>query len=139
MGKFARRRQRHDELENNIMDIVRPFTDRRHLPDRRVSFGGIPCSFDVKSNIFVEDSSHDEYVNLWNEGEPVFIVFTNKQEPDIIYADWIIFLMWQGPFPATERSTSGDPFYRIASNRTLEEFLAKAKEELTNWFLPKIS
>lgn len=126
MGKFEERRRKHDKFENDVMDIVRPFTDRRHLPDRRVSFGDVPCSFDVKTNIFVEDNSHDEYFKLLSEGEPVFIIYRYKE---IVYADWITNLKWIGPFPASPKSTSGDPYYRIESQRTLAAFLKHARAE----------
>ena len=122
MGKFEERRKEHDELEISIMNIIRPFTDRKHLPDRRVSFGGIPYSFDVKTNVFVEDNSRDEYFRLWNEGEQVFIVFKDKSD-DIIYADWIINLKWKGPYPPSPNSTSGDPYYIVSSSKTLDDFL----------------
>ena len=128
---FEERAKKHDELENEIMGIVRPFTDRKHLPDRRVSFGGVPCSFDVKTTIFVEDNSHDEYFRLWNEGEPVFIVYqiTTSQ----LYADWIINISWAGPFPPSKNSTCGDPYYRIDGGRGLNEFLNNAEHEIVGW------
>jgi len=122
MSRFEKRRQEHDKLENRIMDIIRPFTDRKHLPDRRVSFGGIPYSFDVKTNVFVEKNSHDEYFRLWNEGEQVFIVFQDKNRK-MLYADWIINLNWSGPHPPRSQSTSGDPYYIVSSQKTLNDFL----------------
>ena len=128
MSRFEKRLKIHDEFEDEVMNIVRPFTNRRHLPDKRVSFGGIPCSFDVKTNIFVEDSSHEEYFRLLREGEPVFIIFKDKQK-DITYADWIDNLVWAGPFAPRERSTSGDSYYRITSQRTLDEFLKSVMVE----------
>ena len=128
MDKFERRVKIHDKFENEIMDIVRPYTDRRHLPDRRVSFGGVPCSFDVKSTVFVEANSHDEYFRLLKEGEPVFIVFKDKND-DVLYGDWIDDLVWAGPFAPSDNSTSGDYYYRITSQRTLADFLKNARAE----------
>ena len=59
--KFTERMKRHDEFENEVMDIIRPYTTRRHLPDRFVSFKNKIYAWDAKTSIFVEDKSHDEY------------------------------------------------------------------------------
>lgn len=128
---FRERAEKHDKIENEIMNMIRPFTDRRHLPDRRISFADTPCSWDLKTNIFVEDSSHDEYFRLWGEGEPVFIVYVNADGK--YYADWIINLSWQGPFPPSQKSTSGDPYYRIDGGRELMDFVNNAKYEVESW------
>lgn len=135
--RFERRAERHDVLENKIMDIIRPYTDRRHLPDRRVSFAQTPVSWDLKTNIFVENNSHDEYFRLWSEGEPVFIVYQNgdgeKYGDGRFYADWIINLTWHGPFPASANSTCGDDYYRISGGRELMEFIKYATFEVEGW------
>jgi hypothetical protein len=120
-NKFHERKKKHDEFEEKVMDIMRPFTTRRHLPDRFVSFNDKLYAFDMKTTPFVEDKSHDEYFRLCREENiPVFIVYVNDGE---IMADWITKLTWQGPFPPSEKSTCGDPYYKISGGRTLEEFL----------------
>jgi len=129
---FIPRAEEHDRIEVSIMNHMRKFTDRRHLPDRRVSFSQTPCSWDLKTNVFVESNSHDEYFRLWAEGEPVFIVYRNKDNNDY-YADWIINLSWTGPISPSANSTSGDPYYRIAGGRTLDEFLKSAAREVSGW------
>jgi hypothetical protein len=124
MSKFSERAKIHDELETSVMNIIRPFTDRRHLPDRRISFKQVPVSFDIKTTIFVEENSHDEYFRLWDEGEQVFIVYKNLYNPHAeILADWIINLAWSGPYPPSPNSTSGDPYYKISGGKPLMEFL----------------
>ena len=52
--KFAERIKAHDKFENEIMDVMRPFTTRKHLPDRFVSFSDRLYAWDAKTNIFVE-------------------------------------------------------------------------------------
>lgn len=141
-GRFHRRAARHDELEARVMDVVRRFTDRKHLPDRRVSFSQTPVSFDVKTNVFVEDNSRNEYFRLWEEGELVFIVFRDgdgeKYGDGKLYADWIVNLKWRGPFPASERSTSGDDYYRISDGRPLFDFLETAATEVLEFQLDPV-
>ena len=133
---FDKRREKHDKIENVIMDKMRPYTDRKHLPDRRVSFSQIPCSWDMKTNVFVEDNSYDEYWRLYLEGEPVFIVYINGDGDEYgdgkLYADWIFNIDWSGPFQASKKSTCGDDFYRISGGRLLEEFLIKVGTEIKN-------
>lgn len=128
---FRERAEKHDKLENEVMDMIRPFTDRRHLPDRRISFADTPCSWDFKATIFVEDSSRDEYFRLWNDGEPVFIVYLNNDGK--YYADWITNLSWLGPFPPSKKSTCNDPYYRIDGGRELMDFVNNAKYEVESW------
>jgi hypothetical protein len=95
--KFAERIKAHDKFENEIMDVMRPFTTRKHLPDRFVSFSDRLFAWDAKTNIFVEKNSHDEYFRVQNEnGIPVFIVYKNN---GITMAGWITELKWEGPFP----------------------------------------
>jgi len=124
---FRSRMKEHDELETRIMDIIRPFTDRKHLPDRRVSFHNKPVSFDVKTRVFVEDNAHDEYFRLLAGGEPVFIVYQNgdgkKYGDGKLYAGWIEQLTWAGPFKKSTRSTCGDNYYRISGGVPLADFL----------------
>ena len=133
---FDKRRHEHDIWEEKIMDIIRPFTDRRHLPDRRVSFGQLPCSWDLKTTVFVEDQSRREYLRLWDEGELVFIVYKNGDGDQYgdgeWYADWVKYLDWIGPFPPSPRSTSGDDYYRIDAGRKLKlkDFLERAGDEV---------
>jgi len=133
---FNKRRQKHDALEEDVLNIVRPYTDRRHLPDRRVSFSGIPCSYDFKTNVHVENNSYKEYMRLWSEGELVFIIYQNGDGEEYgdgeLYADWIQYLNWIGPIPASINSTSGDNYYRIGTGRKLKlkDFLKKANDEV---------
>ena len=126
-NKFRRRVKRHDELEIKVMNVMRPRTTRKHLPDRWVSFNDKIYPWDMKSNVFVEDNSHDEYFRLLDEGYRPFIVYRNKQD-GIIRADFIDNLTWSGPFPATKRSTTGDDYYRIAGGRLLDDFLDGLQE-----------
>lgn len=116
----------HDELENKVMDIIRPYTDRKHLPDRWVSLGGVLCPFDVKTTVHCEDNSHDEYLRLFNDGYGMFVVY---QDFGVLYADWFDKLTWRGPYPPTARSRSGDPFYRVSGGRPYEKWCLVAPRE----------
>lgn len=122
MSLFETRRIQHDRKEDEVMDIIRPYTNRRHLPDRWIALGGMLCAWDMKTNIFVEKNSHDEYFRVFeSDGIPVFIVYQDKEKG--LLADWINRLDWRGPFPPSAKSTSGDPYYRISGGRPLIEFL----------------
>jgi len=125
MSRFDGRRKAHDKAEEKVMDIIRPFTTRRHLPDRWVAFNNKLCAWDMKTTIFVEDNSRNEYFRLISEGIPVFIVYQND---GITLAEWVQRLVWIGPLPPTKKSTSGDPYYRISGGISLLEFLEKAKD-----------
>lgn len=129
--RFERRREEHDAFEGVVMDVLRPLTDRdrRHMPDRRVCFGGRPCSFDVKTTIFVERAARDEYFRLKEAGEPVFIVYQDKRRGTVL-ADWINRLRWIGPQPPRPGSTSGDEFYALSGGRDLEAFCRAASVEV---------
>ena len=121
---FEQRRKKHDEEEERIMNFIRPYTDRRHLPDRWVSFNGMLCAFDIKTSVFVEKNSHDEYFRVFErDGIPVFIVYCDGENR---LANWIQSLEWRGPFPPSPRSTSGDPYYRISGGIPLDEFVKRA-------------
>jgi len=121
---FEERRRKHDEEEERIMNFIRPYTDRHHLPDRWVSFNGMLCAFDVKTNIFVEKNSRDEYFRVFEQdGIPVFIVYCDGEKK---LANWIQLLEWRGPFPPSPNSTSGDPYYRISGGVPLDEFVRRA-------------
>ena len=121
---FEERRRKHDEEEERIMNFIRPYTDRRHLPDRWVSFNGMLCAFDVKTGIFVEKNSHDEYFRVFRQdGIPVFIVYRDGGKR---LANWIQLLEWSGPFPPSSKSTSGDPYYKISGGIPLDEFIKRA-------------
>lgn len=120
--KFVGRAKKHDKLEVQIMNEMRPHTTRRHLPDRWVSFNDVIYPCDIKTNIYVEDNSHDEYFRLLDEGYRPFIVYRNKKTGET-KADFIDNLTWEGPFPATKNSTSGDDYYKIAGGVSLEMFL----------------
>jgi len=120
--KFRSRVKKHDKLESEVMDIVRPYTTRKHLPDRWVSFNDEIYPWDMKSNVFVEDNSHAEYFRLLDEGYRPIIVYRNKQDM-IIRADFIDSLTWSGPYVASPKSTTGDDYYRIAGGRLLKDFL----------------
>lgn len=126
---FSKRLKEHDTLEETVTDFIRLFTDRKHLPDKRVSFGGIPVSYDIKTNVNVEDSSHHEYFRLLSEGEPIFIVYQDKSNDNKIYVDWIQNLDWHGPIPPSPNSTCNDPYYRISGGRNLEDFMTHALQE----------
>lgn len=133
---FESRRIEHDKQEAEVMDIVRPYTTRRHLPDRWVSFGDTICAFDVKTNCFVENRSHDEYFRCLAEDVPVAIVYRNGKTGDKyggdgeLHADWIYNLTWHGPFAASSKSTTGDNYYRISGGRLLADWLQSAGEEV---------
>jgi len=124
---FENRMREHDKFENDIMDMMRPYTTRKHLPDRFISFGDTLYAWDAKTSIFVEDSSHDEYFRVQNEnGIKVFIVYFDKKK-NAVFAEWIDGLTWHGPFPPSPNSTCNDPYYRIEGGRTLDEFMQCAK------------
>ena len=107
------------------MNLVRPFTTRRHLPYRWCSFNNKIVAWDMKTTIFVEKNSHDEYFRVFqDDGIPVFIVYTDKE---IQYANWIQLLNWRGPMPPSPRSTSGDPYYIVSGGLPLMNFLALVK------------
>ena len=120
--KFVARARRHDRQENMVMNIIRPFTDRKHMPDRWVSFNSVPTPMDYKTNIFVEDSSHDEYFRLLGEGFRPFIVYRNKRD-NHIYAHYIDKLTWSEKQPASDKSTSNDDYYIISGGLRLDDFL----------------
>ncbi|MHC4635777.1 MAG: hypothetical protein ACYSYU_11305 [Planctomycetota bacterium] len=132
--KFVVRAVAHDKFEEEIYQYMRPYADRKHLPDRRQSFSNIPCSWDAKQNVFVEDNSYHEYWRLFNEGEPMFIVYRNGDGVNYgdgkIYADWLHKLKISGPFEASPNSTCMDDYYRIEPGRTLEEFRVAIKKEV---------
>ncbi len=111
------------------MDLVRPYVDRKHLPDRWVSFSGVLCPFDLKTTIFCEDKSHNEYQRLFNDGYGMWIVYRDNNFPDTWYADWFNSLKWEGPFPPSCKSRSGDRYYMISGGRALDEFLRCASRE----------
>jgi hypothetical protein len=123
---FQKRLKRHDELEEKVYKDLRGTADRQHLPDRRQSFAGIPCSWDLKTNVFVEDNSYDEYWRCWNEGEPIFLVYRNGDGDEYgdgeLYADWLSKLVFSGPFEASIRSTCDDDYYRLSGGRKYEVF-----------------
>jgi hypothetical protein len=126
-NKFDERRQKHDQKENEVMDRMRPFTNRRHLPDRWVAFHGMLCAWDLKTNVFVEKNSHDEYFHTFeHDGVPVFIVYSDGNQD---LANWIQMLNWQGPFPPSPKSTTGDPYYRISGGIPLDEFLEQQRQD----------
>jgi hypothetical protein len=122
---FKARMEKHDRIEASVMDIFRKHTDRKHLPDRRISFCNIPVSWDMKTTINVEKASHDEYFRLWSEGEYVFIVYQNVTEQ--LLANWITDLTWDGPKPPSQKSTCGDWYYTISGGIELMEFIKKLK------------
>ncbi len=76
--------------------------------------------YSVMYNLFSEIAD-DEYFRLYEEnGIPVFIVYKDN---GMLMADWITNLSWLGPYPPSENSTCGDPYYIIGGGRPLEEFL----------------
>jgi len=122
MGKFHRRQQKHDRQEHLAMLAIRKHTVRKHMPDRWISFRGELTPWDYKTNIFVEDNSHDEYFRLLQEGYRMFVVYRNNRR---LYANWIDALVWDGPKPASAKSTSGDPYYILSGGIPLKEFLKR--------------
>lgn len=128
---FKRRTEEHDKLEEEAMKEIRKWTtSRKHIPDRRVAFSDIPCSFDVKTSNNVEDLAHDEYFRLWYENhEPIFIIYDHNQ-----YADWIINLIWEGPFSSSDFSTTGNSYYKISGGRKFRDFLFFIDDEIINLF-----
>lgn len=126
---FAERAAYHDELENEVMGIIRPFTTRRHLPDKWVSFNNKLCAWDLKTSIHVEEDAHDEYHRLVVEdGVPMFIVYDRNRPEHEWYADWVQRLTWKGPYPPSSNSTANDPYYKISGGVPLAEFLQQARE-----------
>lgn len=129
MNLFESRRAKHDELENKVMDMLRPYTTRRHLPDRFISFNNKLYAWDFKTNVFVEKNSHDEYFRIFMEdGIPVFIVYLEKMR---FMAEWITRLDWNGPLPPSAKSTSGDPYYIISGGLPLLEFVKQTIQKET--------
>jgi len=126
MSVFDARKQIHDEAEERAMEVIRPYTTRRHLPDRLISFYDRICAWDMKVSIFVEQNSHDEYFRLLDEGIPVFIVYQQRNEV-ALKADWIQNLRWDGPKSPSKKSTSGDPYYIIDGGIPLRKFLEEVR------------
>ena len=121
--RFERRKQKHDALEPVIADIIRPYTCRRHLPDRLIGLNNKVVAWDLKTGVFVEDNSHDEYFALQKDNNiPVFIVYHDKGER---LAGWIDELQWSDKKQSSEKSTSGDDYYIISGGIPLEDFLIK--------------
>jgi hypothetical protein len=121
LTRFYQRQKIHDEGEEQVMNLMRPYTDRRHLPDRWVSFNGKIHAWDFKTNIFVEKDSHDEYFRVLKQDNiPVFIVYCDKGQK---LANFIQSLNWEGPFPPSLNSTNGDQYYRISGGIPLAKFL----------------
>jgi len=127
LTRFYQRLKIHDEGEEQVMNIMRPYTDRRHLPDRWVSFNGKIHAFDFKTGTFVEKAAHDEYFRvLEQDGIPVFIVYCKNGQ---YLAGFIQSLNWKGPFPPSENSTNGDPYYQISGGIPLAEFLKEIRRK----------
>lgn len=77
---FEERRQKHDQKEDEVMNKIRPFTKRKHLPDRWIDFNGMLCAWDLKTNVFVEQNSHDEYFYTF-ENDGFLFVFPFVSDP----------------------------------------------------------
>jgi hypothetical protein len=124
-NRFEYRRKKHDEIEEEVMNTIRPYTNRRHLPDRWIAFKGKLCAWDMKTNIFVEDKSRDEYFRVYQEDKiPVFIVYQSGGEK---FANWIQELTWKGPLPPSKNSTCNDPYYIVSGGVPLQDFLEKQR------------
>ena len=123
--------KKHDEWQEEMMKIIRPFTSMKHLPDVRISIGNLLFSIDFKTTRNVEKNSHDTYFKLFDVGDPVAIVYNDrpseKADNGIIRADWIINLTWNGPYPPRENSRSHDHFYIISGGKPLIDFLNSIK------------
>lgn len=115
----------HDDLEERVMDAIRKsgITTRNHMPDRWVSFSGRICPFDVKSCVFCEDNSHNEYKRLFDAGFGMWIVYKDE---DVLKAGWFDELGWKGPIPPSSKSRSGDPYYIISGGKDFFEWLKTA-------------
>jgi len=142
-SKFIERLDKHDKLKEEVMDIIRPYTSRRHMPDSRIAFNDIPCSWDLKVTTAVEKASHDEYFRLYKEeNEWIFIVYKNGDGKDYgdgkLYADWIHKLKWSNLYSPSKNSTCNDYYYRISGGRLLDEFLYMAEVELSDKFKKQI-
>lgn len=129
MCNFNNRYGAHDKLENELMDEIRPYTTRRHLPDRWVSFSGELCPFDLKaSSPFMEDNSHDEYFRLLEAGFYVWIIYRDGNGK--LRADWLSRLKLTGPCAPSPKSRNGDPYYSIRGGRPYKDFLKAAAKEV---------
>lgn len=121
---FEKRIKIHDEKEEQILDIIRPYTTRRHLPDRWVSFNDKICAFDCKTACFLEVKSYNEYMRvIKDDGIPVFIVYHDYGK---LLANWMQRLKFSGPYPPSVKSTSGDYYYKISGGIPLDVFLEEA-------------
>lgn len=131
LGKRLNDRTRfheHDNLESEVMDIIRPFTTRRHLPDRWVSIGNILCPFDVKTTVNCEDKSHYQYAQLSEVGFGMFIVYRSN---GVLLANWFDDLQWAGPFKPTDNSRNHDPYFKITGGgEPLAEFVRNATQDV---------
>ena len=123
--------RKHDEWQEEMMKIIRPFTNIKHLPDVRICVNSVLFSIDFKTTRNVEKNSRDTYFWLFNHGDPVALVYNNrpseKSNSSNILADWIINLAWDGPLAPSVNSSSGDPYYRISGGKSLTEFLRSIK------------
>ena len=117
----------HDNFQEEILNIIRPFLSDGHVPDVRLFINGVLFSIDFKTTRNVEDKSHNMYFYLTRCGEKVAIVYNNrpfeKAESGEILAGWITDLNWDGPIPPSERSRSGDSYYRISGGIPLLDFI----------------
>lgn len=125
MSQFEDRVRLHDELEDKVMDFIRKFTTRKHMPDRFISLRDRVVAWDFKTSNNVEEASRNEYFRLLEkDGIPVFIVYKVGKQ---VYAEWIQNLTWKGSFAPTSNSTSGDRYFKIDGGVKLSEFMEREK------------
>lgn len=121
----------HEQFQAKMLDIIRPYTDLKHLPDIRISINKVIFYIDFKTTSNVEKNSHDTYFGLLYDGEKVALVYNNRPSEKLpdgdVLAGWINELVWAGPYPPSIRSRSGDPYYRISGGIPLVEFLVGIK------------
>jgi hypothetical protein len=117
----------HDKFQEDMMRIIRPCLSNGHVPDTRLYINGTLFSIDFKTTRNVENNSRDVYFALVEDGEKVAIVYNSrpfeKAESGKILAGWIEDLNWEGPIPPSERSRSGDPYYKISGGVPLLDFI----------------
>jgi len=68
----------HDEWQEKIMDIIRPYLTNTHIPDVRIMINHVLFSIDFKTTINIEKNSHDMYFYLLSKGEKVAIVYNSR-------------------------------------------------------------
>ena len=121
----------HDKWESEMMNVFRKYMTNSHLPDVRIFICNTIFSIDFKTTRNVEKNSHDMYFHLVDSGEKVAICYiprpgvTAEKLPPL--CAWITNLKWEGPFPPSIRSRSGDQYYRIFGGLSVMDFINSIK------------